>query len=101
MSEIASSTQNQCIVKAMVDLAKGLEYEVLAEGVETSAELEVLRDLGCDLVQGFLIGRPVPPEDALALATSSLKADELSSRTETPDPEPSASDETEHLQPQP
>jgi Amt family ammonium transporter len=101
VSEIASSTQNQCIVKAMVDLAKGLEYEVLAEGVETSAELEVLRDLGCDLVQGFLIGRPVPPEDALALATSALKAEELSSRTETPDPELSASDETEHLQPQP
>ena len=101
VSEIASSTQNQCIVKAMVDLALGLEYEVLAEGVETSAELDVLRELGCNLVQGFLIGRPVPPEDALALATSSVKADELSSRTETPDPAPSASDETEHLQPQP
>ncbi len=101
VSEIASSKQNQVVVKAMVDLAKGLDYEVLAEGVETSAELEVLRELGCDLVQGFLIGRPVPPEDALALATSALRADELSSRTRTPDPERSASVGTEHLQPQP
>jgi diguanylate cyclase (GGDEF)-like protein len=101
VSEIASSTQNQCIVKAMVDLAQGLEYVVLAEGVETSAELDALRELGCDLVQGFLIGRPVPPEDALALATSALSADEVSSRTGSPDPSPSASDGTEHLQPQP
>ncbi len=70
VAEIAASTQDQCIVRAMVELAKGLDYVVLAEGVETGAELEVLRMLGCQLVQGFLIGRPMPSEDALLLATS-------------------------------
>jgi EAL domain-containing protein (putative c-di-GMP-specific phosphodiesterase class I) len=70
VAEIAASTQDQCIVRAMVDLAKGLDYVVLAEGVETGAELEVLRELGCQLVQGYLIGRPMPSEDALLLATS-------------------------------
>ncbi len=70
VAEIAASTQDQCIVRAMVDLAKGLDYVVLAEGVETGAELEVLRALGCQLVQGYLIGRPMPSEDALLLATS-------------------------------
>ena len=70
VAEIAASTQDQCIVKAMVDLAKGLDYVVLAEGVETGAELDVLRALGCQLVQGYLIGRPMPSEDALLLATS-------------------------------
>ncbi len=70
VAEIAASTQDQCIVRAMVELAKGLDYVVLAEGVETGAELEVLRQLGCQLVQGYLIGRPMPSEDALLLATS-------------------------------
>jgi len=69
VAEIAASTQDQCIVRAMVDLAKALDYVVLAEGVETGAELEVLRALGCQLVQGYLIGRPMPSEDALLLAT--------------------------------
>jgi diguanylate cyclase (GGDEF)-like protein len=70
VAEIAASTQDQCIVRAMVDLARGLDYVVLAEGVETGAELDVLRSLGCQLVQGYLIGRPMPSEDALLLATS-------------------------------
>ena len=60
---------------------------MLAEGVETGAELDVLRMLGCQLVQGYLIGRPMPSEDALLLATSQ----QISSRTGTPDPVPSAS----------
>lgn len=84
VSEIASSTQNQCIVKAMIDLARGLDYEVIAEGVETSAELEVLRSLGCAMVQGYFIGRPLPPEDAMLLA--------ISSRTGSPDQVLSASE---------
>ena len=93
IAEIASSKQDQAIVKSMIDLAHGLDHEVLAEGVETSAELEVLRNLGCGLVQGFLLGMPMPSEEALLLATSS--------RTRTPDQAPSASVEMAHLQPQP
>ena len=93
IAELASSKQDQSIVKAMIDLAHGLDHEVLAEGVETGAELDVLREMGCGLVQGYLLGMPMPSEDALLLATSS--------RTRTPDQEPSASDETARLQPQP
>lgn len=110
VAEIAASTQDQCIVQAMVDLARGLDYVVLAEGVETNAELEVLRRLGCQMVQGYLIGRPMPSEDALLLATSSGRPstpdastplseaeaeaesdDGFNSRTGSPDPVPSAS----------
>ncbi|MCB0999093.1 MAG: EAL domain-containing protein [Acidimicrobiales bacterium] len=91
VAEIASSTQDQCIVRAMVDLATGLDYEVLAEGVETGAELEVLRSLGCHLVQGFLVGRPMPADDAHELAIRAVGGEEVSSRTESPDPVPSAS----------
>jgi diguanylate cyclase (GGDEF)-like protein len=48
------------IVKAVLSLSKSLSIEVVAEGVETSAQLELLRELGCDQAQGYLISRPLP-----------------------------------------
>jgi diguanylate cyclase (GGDEF)-like protein len=93
IADIASSKQSQIIVRAMIDLARGLDHQVLAEGVETAAELEVLRSLGCGLVQGYLLGMPMPSEEALLLATSS--------RTRSRDPEPSASAGRTALRPRP
>ena len=52
----------QPLVQAIVGLAHGLNLTATAEGVETEGELAVLRALGCDQVQGFLLGRPVPAE---------------------------------------
>ncbi len=49
------------IMRAVVDLAHDFHLEVVAEGVETDFELASLRQLGCDLVQGFLLGKPAPP----------------------------------------
>jgi len=40
-----------------------MEMKVLAEGVERGEQLERLRQLGCDYVQGYFIGRPVPAQD--------------------------------------
>lgn len=54
------------IVEAILRLARALGAEVVAEGVETAEQMEMLRDLGCDAVQGYLFGRPMPAE-ALAL----------------------------------
>lgn len=51
------------VVRAIVSLAQSLDLDVLAEGVETEAELAVLRDLGCQLAQGYLFGRPLPATD--------------------------------------
>lgn len=50
----------RAIVRAITDLAHNLGLNVIAEGVETEQHLEACRELGCDEVQGFLIGRPVP-----------------------------------------
>ncbi|HTG48041.1 MAG TPA: EAL domain-containing protein [Actinomycetota bacterium] len=50
------------MVRAMIQLAQGLEMVPLAEGVETQQELEFLRGNGCRLAQGFLLSRPVPAE---------------------------------------
>jgi EAL domain-containing protein (putative c-di-GMP-specific phosphodiesterase class I) len=44
-------------------MAHSLELEVVAEGVETSAQLVTLRDLDCDLHQGYLSGRPMAADD--------------------------------------
>ncbi|MBL6432272.1 MAG: EAL domain-containing protein [Alphaproteobacteria bacterium] len=53
------------IVRSIVDLAHSLGMTVIAEGVETAAQLAFLRACGCDFVQGYLIGRPTTDIDSL------------------------------------
>ena len=50
------------IVQAILSLSTRLNLEVVAEGIETQQQLELLQRLGCGLVQGYLIGRPIPPD---------------------------------------
>jgi diguanylate cyclase (GGDEF)-like protein len=50
---------NRAIVTALVGMAKSLGLAVVAEGVETRRQYAALRDLGCDMAQGYLVGRPV------------------------------------------
>jgi diguanylate cyclase (GGDEF)-like protein len=58
-----SSDQNALlIVKAIIMMAKGMNLATIAEGVEIEEQLNILRNLGCDEVQGFLISKPVPAE---------------------------------------
>jgi EAL domain-containing protein (putative c-di-GMP-specific phosphodiesterase class I) len=54
--------QDAAIVSAVVALAHRLGLTTVAEGVEEPAQLELLRTIGCDAVQGFLLARPGPPE---------------------------------------
>ena len=49
------------IVRATIQLARSLSLQVVAEGIESAAQLEFLRAAGCDLGQGFHTGRPLPP----------------------------------------
>jgi diguanylate cyclase len=56
---------SQRIVRAIVGLAQELELDTVAEGVETELQLRVLRDIGCDFIQGFLISRPLCLDDAI------------------------------------
>ena len=62
---------NGAIVQAIVTLAQQLGLRVVAEGVETPEEIEVLRRLGCDLVQGYLFSRPMSVEDCDQFLSSS------------------------------
>ena len=52
----------------MVGLASDLKMQTTAEGVETQEELQLVRELGCSLVQGYIFGKPMPAEEALELA---------------------------------
>ena len=56
------------IVRAVVAMAHSLGCDIVAEGVETAAQLQALGELGCTYAQGYLIGRPLPLEEAIALA---------------------------------
>lgn len=64
------SSRDALLVKSTIDLAHSLGLKVTAEGVETPTALALLRGMGCDLAQGYLIGRPVP----LAVLTEQLAA---------------------------
>ncbi len=50
------------IVRSIVDLARNLGLRVVAEGVETSVTWDALRDIGCDLAQGYVLSRPLPAD---------------------------------------
>ncbi len=54
--------ENRKLVHAMINLAHNLHLEVVAEGVETEAQLDLLRSFGCDQVQGYLISKPLAIE---------------------------------------
>jgi PAS domain S-box-containing protein len=62
--DLISNTTNQHLVKAIVNIAHGLGQQTIAEGVENSETLDLLREYGVDLAQGFYLGRPQPLESA-------------------------------------
>lgn len=65
ITDIASSDDDAAIVTAIVQMAHRLRLRTVAEGVETQAQLECLRALGCEIVQGFYISPPMPADQVL------------------------------------
>ncbi len=63
--DLGSDAASDGIVQATVTLAHSLGLSVVAECVETSAQRDHLRELNCDMVQGYLFGKPVPPQQLL------------------------------------
>ncbi|MDH7797831.1 diguanylate cyclase (GGDEF)-like protein [Beijerinckia sp. GAS462] len=60
VADLGRDSSSNVIVQAIVLLADGLGIKTVAEGIETSAQLQLLQGLGCGAVQGYLPGRPVP-----------------------------------------
>ena len=62
--EAGSRQENVAIIQSIVQLAKSFRMTVTAEGVETAEDFERMRDLGCDVIQGYLFGKPLSYERA-------------------------------------
>jgi EAL domain-containing protein (putative c-di-GMP-specific phosphodiesterase class I) len=62
VTDAPTSVDSALIVKSMIDLAHGLGLSCTAEGVETAEQLALLRTLGCDVVQGYLLAQPLEPK---------------------------------------
>lgn len=63
IQEIAQNQEEVALVKAMIYLSHELNLQVVAEGTETKEVIDLLRDLGCNEVQGYYVSRPLPKED--------------------------------------
>jgi len=76
---ITTVTRQKAVATAVVQIAQALDLDVVAEGVETPEQVELLRGLGYRRAQGFLYHRPQPAEQlAAAFVTRSLRAGSLS-----------------------
>jgi diguanylate cyclase (GGDEF)-like protein/PAS domain S-box-containing protein len=67
VKDIRKGADDAAIVGAVISMARSLKLKVIAEGVETGHQLEVLRGLGCDYYQGFLTSRPLSAADTARL----------------------------------
>jgi diguanylate cyclase (GGDEF)-like protein/PAS domain S-box-containing protein len=67
IEELHISPDDAAITQAIIQMAHSMNMHVVAEGVEQEAQLKILQDMGCDSIQGYLISRPVPEADFLAL----------------------------------
>ncbi len=72
--ELAHDAEDAAIVSSVVALGHTLGIEIVAEGVETATQKEFLTRLGCNSLQGFLLGRPVPAADLNALSRDCTQA---------------------------
>lgn len=68
---LVEDPNNQAIVKAVIELAKQLKLSSLAEGVETHEQMKLLKNFGCDEIQGYVLAKPMNAEELLAFMKKS------------------------------
>jgi diguanylate cyclase (GGDEF)-like protein len=73
INDVPASHTSIAIIAAAIELAHRLDLEVVAEGVETEAQFECLEALGCDLIQGYVVSRPVPAAELTTLLEAARK----------------------------
>jgi EAL domain-containing protein (putative c-di-GMP-specific phosphodiesterase class I) len=66
VAQVPGTTGDEALVTAVIEMARGLSLRVIAEGVEREEQAAFLRAKGCRVAQGYLFGRPQPPDEILA-----------------------------------
>ncbi|MSN24746.1 MAG: EAL domain-containing protein [Geobacter sp.] len=69
--DLSEEHRSSAIIQAIVDIARGFNLHLVAEGVETNYQMKTLQQLGCDEMQGYLFSRPVPAVEAERLLSNS------------------------------
>jgi diguanylate cyclase (GGDEF)-like protein/PAS domain S-box-containing protein len=67
IDDIISDKKTRILISTMIEMGRNLGYEITAEGVETSEQLDILKKLGCQNVQGYLFSKPVTADEISAL----------------------------------
>ena len=70
VNDVTTDLDDQAITQAIISMAHSLKMDVVAEGVETQEQFEILRSQGCDILQGYLFSKPVPFEDVSLILLS-------------------------------
>ncbi len=70
VQDILSDSQDRQLIKSIISLGRGLGIPVLAEGVETAEQVDMLREFGCDRFQGYYFARPLPIDELCELIQS-------------------------------
>jgi diguanylate cyclase (GGDEF)-like protein len=65
VARITGDSRSDAVLQAIVPLSQALGFKVVGEGVETPLQLELLSELGCDAIQGYLLGTPRPPAECV------------------------------------
>jgi EAL domain-containing protein (putative c-di-GMP-specific phosphodiesterase class I) len=65
IKDMPADAGDAALTSAIINMAHSLNLEVVAEGVETQPQFDFLRERGCDVIQGYLISRPIPPEQVV------------------------------------
>lgn len=81
MENMIVSSKGRLILEQVVLMANKLELGILAEGVETREQIEMLRNIGCDQVQGYYYAKPMPEEDFFELLKQQYSQHEINENT--------------------
>lgn len=79
VEHITTEQQPRTIVSAIIMMPRAMEFDVVAEGVETQEQLEALRELGCDHIQGYLLSKPVPAAQFFEMLTRDSRGEHATS----------------------
>jgi EAL domain-containing protein (putative c-di-GMP-specific phosphodiesterase class I) len=72
IKELGRSGADEAIVQSIIMLGKGLEMSVVAECVETNEQLSILKEMDCDVIQGYLFSKPLPADEATIFILESM-----------------------------